>query len=204
MTVFSNEPAALLYNERYKKFGRDIRTVGWGSDADQSLRFDVLFRGINPHGKTILDVGCGLGDLVPYLERLTDGNFYYIGIDVAGELIQDAKIVHARSNCEFLIGDIFSIDLPKVDISVMSGALSLKRDGIEIYARNTLRQMINLSRVAVALNFLTKYVDYEVQHNQHYHPEKVFSWAREYSKRVNLIHDYPLYEFTIQAFTEDN
>lgn len=204
MTAFSNEPAALFYNERYKKFGRNIRTVGWGSDKDQSLRFDVLFRGINPCGKTILDVGCGLGDLVPYLEQLTDGNFNYIGVDVADELIKDARAVHPGSNCEFLTGDVFSINLPQVDISVLSGALSLKRDGIEAYAQDTLRKMIDLSRVAVALNFLTKYVDFEAPHNQHYQPEEVFSWAKKYSKRVNLIHDYPLYEFTIQAFTEDN
>ena len=87
LTTFSNDTAALLYNERYKKFGRDIRTVGWGNDRDQILRFEVLFRGLEPRGKTILDVGCGLGDLVPYLERRTDGDFKYIGIDVASKLV---------------------------------------------------------------------------------------------------------------------
>ncbi len=204
MTVFSNDAAALLYNERYRKFGRDIRTVGWSNGRDQVMRFDVLFRGLDPRGKTILDVGCGLGDLVPYLERRTGGDFNYIGIDVAGELVQDARATHGGSNCEFSMGDIFSIELPQVDISVLSGALSLKRDGIETYARDTLRQMIKLSRVAAGLNFLTSYVDFEAPHNQHYQPEKVFSWAKECSKRVNLIHDYPLYEFTIQAFTENN
>ena len=204
MTEFSNEPAALLYNERYKKFGRDIRTVGWSNDRDQALRFDVLFRGLDPRGKTILDVGCGLGDLVPYLERCTDGDFSYIGIDVAGELIKDARAIHTGSNCEFSTGDIFSIELPQVDISVLSGALSLKREGIETYARDTLRRMIKLSRKAAASNFLTSYVDFEALHNQHYSPENVFSWAKEYSNRVNLIHDYPLYEFTIQIFTETN
>jgi SAM-dependent methyltransferase len=204
VTVFSNDPAALLYNERYKKFGRDIRTIGWSNVRDQVLRFDVLFRGLDLRGKTILDVGCGLGDLVPYLERCTDGNFNYIGIDVAGELIKDARAVHTGSNCEFSTGDIFSIELPQVDISVLSGALSLKRDGIENYARHTLRRMIKLSRLAAALNFLTSYVDFEAPHNQHYEPENVFSWAKECSKRVNLIHDYPLYEFTIQVFSENN
>lgn len=201
MTVFSNEPAALLYNERYEKFGRDIRTVGWGNDRDQALRFDVLFRGLNPRGKTILDVGCGLGDLVPYLDRQTDGDFIYIGIDVAGKLIEDARDVHEKPNCRFFTGDIFSVELPQVDISILSGALSLKRDGIEVYAQDTLTKMIELSREAAALNFLTSYVDFEAVHNQHYSPGTVFSWAKARAKRVNLIHDYPLYEFTIQVLT---
>ena len=200
MTVFSNDSAELLYNERYKKFGRDIRTVGWSNKRDQVLRFDVLFRGLDLRGKTILDVGCGLGDLVPYLEQRTDGNFNYIGIDVAGELIKDAQAAHFFPNCRFSKGDLFSVDLPLVDISVLSGALSLKRNGIENYARDTLQHMIRLSRMATALNFLTSYVTFEAPQNQYYQPEKVFSWAKECSKRVNLIHDYPLYEFTIQAF----
>ncbi len=199
MTVFSNEPAALLYNERYKKYGRDIRTVGWGSERDQALRFDVLFSGLDPRGKTILDVGCGLGDLVQYLKLRTGGDFTYIGIDVASKLIEDARAVHDESNCSFYTGDIFSAELPQVDFSILSGALSLKRDGIEIYARDTLTKMVELSREAAALNFLTSYVDFEAAHNQHYHPETVFFWAKALAKRVNLIHDYPLYEFTIQV-----
>ena len=201
LTTFSNDPAALLYNERYKKFGRDIRTVGWGNDRDQILRFEVLFRGLDPRGKTILDVGCGLGDLVPYLERRTDGDFKYIGIDVASKLVEDARAVHDKPNCTFYTGDIFSVELPQVDISVLSGALSLKRDGIEVYARDTLKEMVRLSREAAALNFLTSYVDFEAAHNQHYRPETVFSWAKVLAKRVNVIHDYPLYEFTIQVLT---
>ncbi len=200
MTAFNNDPAALFYNERYRKYGRNIRTVGWGDDKDQALRFDVLFRGIKPAGKTILDVGCGLGDLVPYLDRCTGGNFAYIGIDVAETLIEDARRVYGAERRDFIRGDVFSVSLPQVDISVMSGALSLKREGIETYARDTLRKMLALSREVVALNFLTSYVDFELPHNQHYQPEKVFSWAREVVRRVNLIHDYPLYEFTIQAF----
>ncbi len=201
VTVFSNESAALLYNERYDKFGRDIRTVGWSNDRDQTLRFDVLFRGLDPRGKTILDVGCGLGDLVPYLNRRTDGDFTYIGIDVASRLIGDARAVHGHPNCSFYTGDIFSVELPQVDYSILSGALSLKQDGIEAYARDTLTQMVKLSRQAVALNFLTSYVDFEAVHNQHYHPETVFTWAKALAKRVNVIHDYPLYEFTIQILT---
>lgn len=200
MTTFSNDSAALLYNERYEQYGRDIRTVGWSNDGDQTLRFDTLFRGLNPKGKTVLDVGCGLGDLVPYLDRITNGDFKYIGVDVASKLIDDSKAVHSRVNCSFHAGDIFSIELPKVDISILSGSLSLKREGIEAYAHETLKKMIELSREAVSLNFLSSYADYEADNNQHYNPNTIFSWAKDLSARVNLIHDYPLYEFTVQVF----
>jgi ubiquinone/menaquinone biosynthesis C-methylase UbiE len=190
--------AASLYNRRFELYGRDIKTVGWGNEDSQHLRFEVLFRGLDPKGKTILDVGCGLGDLIPYLDRRTNGDFKYIGIDIAEKLIKNAVSTYGGEGREFYVGDIFSLKVPDVDISILSGALSFKTSGIEEYARETMRIMFEFSREAASLNFLTKYVDFELEKNQHYQPEAVYSWSKKLSKRVNLIDDYPLYEFTIQ------
>lgn len=190
--------AARLYNNRFEQYGRDIKTVGWGDESSQHLRFEVLFRGLNLKGKTILDVGCGLGDLVPYLERRTNGDFNYIGIDIAEKLISSAVSTYGGKGREFFVGDIFSLRVHHVDISILSGALSFKTPGIEDYARETMRIMFERSREVASLNFLTNYVDFELEKNQHYQPEMVYSWAKKLSKRVNLIDDYPLYEFTVQ------
>lgn len=195
---FDTNKAAELYNSRYNDLGRNIKTVGWGSKEDQTLRFEILFRGLNFKGKTILDVGCGLGDLVVFLEERTNGDFQYIGIDVASQLIIDAKSLLGKSDREFYVGDIFSLPLPQIDISVLSGALSLKTNGIHQYTIDTMLKMFELSQESACLNFLSTYVDYELERNQHYQPEMVFKWAKKISKRVNLINDYPLYEFTIQ------
>jgi ubiquinone/menaquinone biosynthesis C-methylase UbiE len=189
---------ANLYNERFERFGRDVRTVGWGSRADQVLRFDVLLRGLNLKGKTVLDVGCGLGDLVPYLQERTGGDFAYIGVDIADRLVADAQQLHGGKRCRFLHGDAFREDLPQVDIAVLSGALSLRTEDIADYAHRTLQRMYALAREAACLNFLSKYVDYELEKNQHYQPETVFAWARRITPRLNLLNDYPLYEFTVQ------
>lgn len=198
MNIIDTAEAAELYNKRYEQYGRDIKTVGWGSEQSQRLRFEVLFRGLNPKGKTILDVGCGLGDLIPFLENQTDGDFNYIGIDIAKKLVDDARSAYGSARRIFHAGDIFSITLPPVDIAVLSGALSLKVDGIEDYALATMKRMFELTSEAACLNFLTRYVDFELEKNQHYQPELIFSNAKKISKRVNLLDDYPLYEFTIQ------
>lgn len=190
--------AAQLYNSRFEKHGRNIKTVGWGSESSQCLRFEALFKGIDPKGKTILDVGCGLGGLIPYLEKYTNGDFNYIGIDIAEKLITDARTIYGNESRDFISGDIFSLKIPKVDIAVLSGALSFKTIGIEEYAHETMKKMFELSREATCLNFLTTYVDFELDKNQHYKPETVYTWAKHLSKNVNLIDDYPLYEFTIQ------
>ena len=192
--------AAELYNNRFDEYGRNIKTVGWGSEIDQKLRFEILLSGIDPRGKTILDLGCGLGDLIPYLIEKTSNDFKYIGIDVAEKLIVESKKMYDAENIIFQIGDIFSVKIEDVDLSVLSGALSFKLDGIEEYAYSTMNRMFQISKEAACLNFLSTYVDYELPKNQHYVPEKIFSKAMAISKSVKLIHDYPLYEFTIQMF----
>lgn len=194
------EKAASFYNNRYDQYGRDIKSVGWGSKEDQTLRFEMLFRGIDPVGKTILDVGCGLGDLLPFLKERTNGSFRYIGIDIAENLIRDAKSTYAEEGREFYSGDIFSVALPEVDIAVLSGALSYNVEHIESYAHDTMGKMFALSREAIAMNFLSTYVDFQLDKNRHFQPEAMFTKAKSLSKRVCLLHDYPLYEFTIQLF----
>lgn len=198
VNIIDTGEAAELYNKRFEQHGRDIKTVGWGSEQSQRLRFEVLFRGLNPKGKTILDVGCGLGDLIPFLESQTDGDFNYIGIDIAEKLVDDARLIYGQAGRVFHAGDIFSITIPPIDIAVLSGALSFKLPSINEYAFATMKRMFELSREAACLNFLTKYVDFELEKNQHYQPESIFSNAKKISKQVNLLHDYPLYEFTVQ------
>ena len=104
-----NNTTAELYNKRFEEYGNDIKTVGWGSKKDQFLRFDVLFRNINPNGKRILDVGCGLGHLINYLDQKTEANYYYTGIDIAEKLIVEAKKNHDSKNRKFHNSDIFSV-----------------------------------------------------------------------------------------------
>ena len=58
--------------------------------------------------------------------------------------------------------------------------------------------MFDISNELVSANFLSKYVDYELEKNQHYFPEDIFKESKKYCKNINLISDYPLYEFTIQ------
>lgn len=189
-----------LYNERFADHGADHRTVGWGSAADQNLRFAVLCRQLSLEGKAILDVGCGLGDLVPFIRAVAGEDFTYHGIDISESLLENAQRLHGSERIRFSAIEPLQLTDEPYDIAFVSGALSFRiKDNIG-YAREVIARLFSVTREAVALNFLTTYVDFEAEKNFHYSPEDMLRYCKSLTKYVNLYHDYPLWEFTVQLF----
>ncbi len=193
------ETLACFYSRRYDALGCNVHAVGWGSVADQILRFSVLFRNAAPKGKRILDVGCGLGDVIPFLDSLTGGDYDYVGIDLADCFIKEAKKRFGKKRRQFIVGEIFDLDRKKLfDITILSGTLTHKIQNNEIYSQEVMKRMFHSARTMAALNFMSSYVDYQLPKNYHYAPEKVFKFAKSLTRWVTLHHDYPLWEFTVQ------
>jgi len=191
-----NEIAALI-DKRYERNGRDLKTVGWGNAETQRLRFDLLFKELDPTDRAILDVGCGLGDLIPYLNNTIGDGFRYVGIDTSEKVIKDAQQRHTGQHISFYHGAVHDIPLCDIDISVLSGALSYRFNDAKIYAESVVDKMFSISRIGASLNFLSTRCDYQLEKNQHYDPAEVLTWALARTNNVIVNHDYPLYEFTI-------
>ena len=188
-----------LYEVRYKQFGNDYKTVGWGSIKDQLLRFNMLCRGLDLTGKTILDIGCGLGDIVPYLEARYPAGFNYTGIDLAPSLVEAAKEEFKQPNINFVCGDMSKLDeKDQYDIVLLSGALSYRIQDNESYTKTMLKKLFRMSREVISLNFLSDYVEYQEEKKFHYSPEEMYQFAKTLTKWVTIYSDYPLWEFTIQ------
>jgi 2-polyprenyl-3-methyl-5-hydroxy-6-metoxy-1,4-benzoquinol methylase len=189
---------AALYNRRYQKKGRDISTVGWGSVESQLLRFEMATRGLELNGKAILDIGCGLGDFITFLRKKTN-TFRYTGIDIATDLVEDARSRHSGNHIKFVTGDFLETKFTeKYDLVFNSGSLNYRVLENESLARAFIAKMVDYTKDVVAVNFLSKYVDFEHPKHYHYSPEEMFSFAKTLSNHVSLFHDYALWEFTIQ------
>ena len=60
--------------------------------------------------------------------------------------------------------------------------------------------MFKYSKKGIAFNFLTKYVDWEEDNLYYANPSYYFEFCKnKLSKKVSLVHDYDLYEFTIHV-----
>jgi SAM-dependent methyltransferase len=187
------------YDEKLRTHGPNARGVDWKSPESQQLRFAQLAKLID-HNRpfTINDFGCGYGALIDYLE--TCGlQFEYSGFDISSEMIAQGRELHP--------GATFVTDraqLCEADYTFASGIFNVKlstsEDEWKNYMLDVLETMNALSRSGFGFNALTKYSDAEFMRPDLYYADPLFFFDHcktKYSKFVTMLHDYPLYEFTI-------
>lgn len=93
MDILDRERIISVYSDRFDKYGHDPRTLGWDK-GKQDLRFDILTSQWDIKGKSIVDLGCGFGDLNRYFEARGINDYEYLGVDVVNNLIEEAKRIY--------------------------------------------------------------------------------------------------------------
>jgi len=95
------------YRPRIDGGRENYDVVDWASAEAQQIRFAVLADNVPLDGQSLLDVGCGLGDLWMYLKgRGISVN--YCGVDLLDEMTDAAT--RRNPDGRFVCGDIFDID----------------------------------------------------------------------------------------------
>ena len=190
------------YSEKVKTHGATARGVDWNSVDSQRLRFAQLLKVVNrAQHFTINDYGCGYGALAGHL-RDEGYSFSYVGFDISSEMIAKAKEVHGTDPQITLVTE--ERMLTEADYTVASGIFNVKLETAaaewDKYVLQTLGTIDALSRNGFAINVLTKYSDAEFMRPDLYYADPLFLFdycKTNYSRFVTLLHDYPLYEFTI-------
>ncbi|RAP27578.1 SAM-dependent methyltransferase [Candidatus Marinamargulisbacteria bacterium SCGC AG-333-B06] len=196
-----------LYSDNIKKHGVSSKSVGWNTKECQNLRFKQLLSMINKQNKsfTLNELGCGYGALITYM---AENNFQfsnYTGVDISNEMIEQGKKLHNEiSNIEFLQSDHVSTS---ADYSVASGIFNVRFESTkEQWEKHILETLSNLNEFSIkgfSFNVLTSYVDYEEAHLYYGNPCFFFDYCKKnFSKKVTLIHDYPLWEWTITVLND--
>jgi SAM-dependent methyltransferase len=196
------QTVARYYAEKLSAFGATPRGVDWNSAESQALRFNRLLQVLPDAGDVSLnDYGCGYGALFDYL-RTTGLSVDYRGFDVS-----DAMVAAASARHEGATGCSFTFDaqqLSTAEYTVASGIFNVRLDcpvdRWREYVLHTLASIDGLSTRGFAFNLLSTRSDPERRRPDLYYADPVETFelcARRFSARVALLHDYPLYEFTI-------
>jgi SAM-dependent methyltransferase len=191
------------YNELLEKHGSSLMGLGWKSANQQFLRFQKLIDFIPQEKMSINDLGCGFGDLYGFLKTMGYNDYLYRGYDITPKMILISEANCNEKNAKFSLIQS-SQELVKADFTVASGIFNGKMDvekkcWVE-YILNTLHDMNKNSSKGFSFNILTSYSDKECMRKDLFYGEPYFFFnycKMNFSKYVNLLHDYDLYEFTI-------
>lgn len=125
------ERATIVHYHRHRiaqHGGNAVEALGWRNADSQRLRFEAIARAADFNGASVMDLGCGCGDLKPFLDRHFQG-FAYLGIDQMPEFIATAQARHGHlPRTLFHLGDFCHMALPLVDHVVACGALGYRSE----------------------------------------------------------------------------
>lgn len=191
------------YNKRYVEFGYSPKTLGW-LKGKQDIRFDILTSLYNFENKTILDIGCGFGDLNKTLKQKVQ-TYQYVGCDLCEKLIEEGEKIYPSA--QFYIGDFLKIEIKEnIDWSIASGPFNHKFEKNNNYdfIKSVMEKAFEISKDGFSFDFVSDKVDYKDEHIFYASPEKILSYAYALSRNVVLRSDYMPFEFSIFVFKDDS
>jgi len=188
-----------LYESRLKKHGMSVKTMGWRDKKQQYLRFRLISEIGAINNRSVLDVGCGFGDLYDYL-RKNRLKVEYTGYDLAPGIIATAKKTRPKE-VTLEVKDILKDTVrKKYDYVVASGILNKRISDNFAYAKKMVSTMFKLSKRGIAINMFTTDVTYKEPHLYYYSTENLLKFAKSLSNFVVVKRNYPLYDSTLYIY----
>jgi SAM-dependent methyltransferase len=190
----SSEPYLVPYLQAAERFGDGFGSLLWASPKTQRARFEAICGAFSPAGKSVLDVGCGRADYLPFLIERKIYPADYTGIEAVQTLVRSAKDRSAKVK-QTMASRIVSADFVReparlfvgADIVMFSGSLNTIDDA-EFY--ETIRRAYDAATEAVVFNFLCSPFLAGREWLRWRSPQDVLSFARTVSGSVQIFDDY--------------
>ncbi len=185
------------YRPRISSDARGYEILDWESEEAHLGRFRVLAEQLDLTGKTLLDVGCGVGDLYGFLHA-RGITLSYTGVDILPAMVAEARRRHPSGR--FVCHDIFadrSYPDTGFDIIYSSGIFNLNLGNNRQFLRSALPVFFSLAREYVVFNLLDPNHPVQSERYAYFEPEEVLSWVEEYSDQISLFREYVPHDFTL-------
>lgn len=191
-----------LYGGLLRIHGPDPKAAGYKDAVSQRLRYAKLAQLIEPGSADISvnELGCGYGAFLRYLDqRSTARTSRYFGYDVSPEMLAAAAAFLDDPRATLIESARVTED---ADYTFLSGIFNVKLDvpagAWADHVKDTLARSFARSRKGLAFYCLTTHVDWMESKFFYADPLEFFEFCRTaLSKHVTLLHDYPLWEWTM-------
>ena len=209
-----NKERQIEYYERLlAEHGENYKALDWNSLESQRLRYkifkEIFIYGKKASGISVLDVGCGFGDLYGFFKAeglLGRNRINYTGYDISPKLLAVARKKY--SDAKFELTDILENRyVPKHDYIFCSGIFNIqtseKNEQLD-FVKEMIFRMYDLCNCGVAANFLSEGAmpvsNLENLNSGSYFyfkPEEIMSFCRFVCTRFIMRHDYHPGDFTV-------
>jgi SAM-dependent methyltransferase len=176
-----------------------VHRVGWRDRLQQSTYLAALVEIGVRDTSSVLDVGCGQGDLYALLDaRGFSGE--YTGVDLSPELIASARARFPAVH--FVLGDVLEADLAAHDFVLASGLFDYRTSDSPTRLRATLRRMLALARLGVAWNMFA--VTPPGRSDLYHEPlGDLVAFCGELTPHLTLRRDYDPSHFTVYLYKRE-
>jgi len=184
------EPRIQIGRENY-----DI--LDWSDARSQRARFEVLADRVDLAGRSLLDVGCGLGDLWAFLKE-RGLPVRYTGVDLVARMVQEAR--RRQPDATFLCADVFADappDLGTFDVVFGSGVFNLELGNTAAFLPRAVRRLLDLAGQTVVVNLLHHRAEPRYGHCAYHDPRDVLNLLTPLPCRIEIIDDYLPNDFTV-------
>jgi SAM-dependent methyltransferase len=184
------------YEPRIERFSESYRVLDWEDPVSQRKRFQILVQNVPLAGKSLLDVGCGLGDLYAFLGERTP-TVDYTGVDILEKMVQEARRRHPRGRflCRDIIGE--AAWRPKgFAVLFCSGIFNLKIGDNAALLRRALKRFFAVTRETVVFNLLDERSPDRDERYCYFAQRQVRDMLRPYDCEIQIIGDYLPNDFT--------
>lgn len=171
-------------------------TLGYKTPDGQLNRLETVCEWGDMSNLTILDLGCGYGELKLLLDARFD-SFTYLGVDFIPEFVELAEERFVGvANTRFLCVDFINAVLPQVDLVVASGSLNYRSSDPQ-HPRSIIEKMWQSASKGIAFNLLDKgpYIDHQLLCG--YEQSEIFDFCRQLNPSAELRCGYFQNDFTI-------
>lgn len=186
------------YQQALESFGPTFRATLWSTREAQLERFGVIAETIDLAGRSILDAGCGLGDLAAELAARGVAYRSYVGLEALPELVV-AATRRGLARAKFLACDFVADeralgrrrDGARPEVIVFSGSLNTLT---QAQGERVLERAWRACGEALLFNFLSdrhhEKTPADISPAYRYDPVRMAAWALERTPLVLFRQDY--------------
>jgi SAM-dependent methyltransferase len=193
------------------KYGDNFRGVGYTkSPAEAAERYALMLGVVRERDTpvTVLDLGCGLGHLLDFIESHADHRHVrYTGLDISIRYLEAARTRHPHH--EFILMDVLEADeqLPTFDYVVLNGVFNyrgpIERSDMLRYWQQLTTVAYRHCRLGMAFNVMSTLVDWERDDLFHLSFDAMAAFVGKHLSRHFVIrHDYQAYEYTTYVYRQ--